>query len=450
MNKSDVLETLSAKLLESQANLSNLDRYFEGRQPAAFLSAKSQEALSNKLKILGVNFPKLLVTSLSERMAVTGFRTADDSTADKELWRIWQANDLESQSYLAHVDALSYGRSFVIVWAGTDGRTPRVTVESAKQVAVIHDPATGAVRAAVKRWTDGPQHYAVLYEPDTITVYAGKENALTVTEVIVNPLGEVPVVPLVNRSRLLDFDGSSEMTDILDLTDGLAKIMSDAMVSSEYYARPRRWVTGLEIVEDEDGNPVNPFSDEENRLMQSESPETKFGQLEGARLDGYGDLSAVITQQIGAISGLPPHYLGLNGDQPPSADSIRSAEASLVAKVIGKHRTFGRSWAKVADLIVKVRDGINGRDFETLWAAPDTRTPAQVADAAAKLTGIGVPLSAVLADPMGYSPSQIDQIMQAQRREALNRTGTDLTAFLIAEDGPNPVAPITPRVTDAA
>lgn len=442
MTKIDLVTALSEKLSESQSDLDHLDSYAEGRQPAAFLSPKSQEALSGKLKVLSVNFPRLLVNSLAERMNVTGWKAVGEAKADPELWRIAQANDLESQVFLAHVDAFTYGRSFVIVWGGFDDKTPRVTVESAKQVAVTYDPFSGAVRAAVKRWVDGRTHHAMLYEPDAITHFAGKENALEVVETIPNPLGEVPVVPLVNRCRLLDFDGSSEMNDILDLTDGLAKIMSDAMVSSEYYARPRRYVTGLEVVEDEEGNPINPFGNEAERLMQSESPETKFGQLDGARLDGYGDLSSVLTQQIGAISGLPPHYLGLNGDQPPSADSIRSAEASLVAKVIGKQRTFGRSWAKVADLIVKVRDGVNTKDYETQWTAPDTRTPAQVADAAAKLAGIGVPLASVLAEPMGYSPSQIDSIMLAKRQEALNNTGFDLSSFLVAEEGPNPVAPV--------
>lgn len=431
MHTDDTLEILTAKLDESQSHLAKLDAYFEGRQPAAFLSPKSQEALGNKLRVLGVNFPKLLVNSVAERMQVTGFRAIGETDADDDLWRIWQANDLEAQAHLAHVDSLTYGRAFVTVWSGPE--VPRVTVESARQMTAIHDPATGAVRAAIKRWTDGRQHYAVVYEADRITRYAGKEHALTVTEVIPNPLLEVPVVPIVNRSRLLDFDGSSEMTDILDLTDGLAKIMSDAMVSSEYYARPRRWVTGLEIVEDDEGNAVNPFSDELGRLWQSENADTKFGQFDGSGLNGYGDLSAVLTQQIGAVSGLPPHYLGLNGDQPPSADAIRSAEASLVAKVIGKQRTFGRSWAKVADLITKVSTGSNMRDFETVWSAPDTRTPAQVADAAAKLAGIGVPLTSVLADPMGYSPSQIEQVMQARRAEALTTTGVDLTAFLVDE-----------------
>lgn len=432
MSTQQILESLSANLDESQGQLARLDAYFEGRQPAAFLAPASREALGNRLRVLGINFPRLLVNSVAERLVVTGFRAIGDDAADEALWRVWQANDMDAQAHLAHVDALTYGRSFVFVWQGPHG--PLVTVESARQVSVSTDPATGSVRAAVKRWTDGSTHFAVVYEPDKITKFQGKEHAMTVVETITNPLGEVPVVPIINRARLLDFNGSSEMTDILDLTDGLAKIMSDAMVGSEYFARPRRWVTGLEVVEDEGGNPVNPFASDADRLWQSEDPATKFGQFDGARLDGYSDLTAILTQQIGAVSGLPPHYLGLNGDQPPSADAIRSAEASLVAKSVSKQRTYGRSWARVADLVVKVRDGHNGRDFETVWASAETRTPAQVADAAAKLAGIGVPLTAVLADPLGYSPSQIEQIRQARRAEALDATGADLSAFLVSED----------------
>ena len=430
MSTANILETLSAKLDESQSGLSTLDAYFEGRQPAAFLSPASREALGNRLRVLGINFPRLLVNSVAERMVVTGFHAIGEDTADRDLWTVWQANDLDSQAHLAHVDALTYGRSFVFVWVDSQNQ-PLVTVESARQVTVSTDPATGTVRAALKRWTDGKDHYAVVYEPDQITKFRGKENALQVVETIANPLGEVPVVPIVNRARLLDFEGSSEMTDILDLTDGLAKIMSDVMVTSEHFARPRRWATGLEVVEDEDGNSINPFNLDADRLWQSEAPDTKFGQFEGARLDGYSDLTAILTQQIGAVSGLPPHYLGLNGDQPPSADAIRSAEASLVAKTVSKQRTYGRAWARVADLIVKVRDGHNQRDFETVWASPETRTPAQVADAAAKLVGMGVPLESALADPLGYSPSQIAQIKQARRAEALDRSGADLDSFLV-------------------
>lgn len=184
------------------------------------------------------------------------------------------------------------------------------------------------------------------------------------------------------------------------------------MVTSEFYARPRRWVTGLEIVEDENGQPLNPFADEAGKVWQSESAETKFGAFPPADLSGYSDMVATITQQIGALSALPPHFLGLHGDQPASADAIRSAEASLVARAVERQRTFGQSWDDVARLIAAVRDGVDPAtvDVATVWANPETRTPAQAADAAAKLAGIGIPLAELMSSHLGFTPAQIERI----------------------------------------
>jgi len=440
----DILTVLGRKLDETAPALSRLDTYWTGTQPAAFLSPTAQEALQNRLRSLTVNYPALAVRSLAERLQVTGFRTAPDDPGDDALWKVWTANRMVDASAQAHVDALVYGRSFVIVWAGRAPDVPRVTVESARQVAVIRDPATRDVTAAVKRWTANNRAHAVVYEPDRITRYTSAAfipeggslpptvTGWTVAETLNNPLGVVPVVPIVNRGRLLDLDGVSEMADLLDLADAITKLHTDALVTSEYYARPRRWVTGLEIVEDEAGNPVNPFTSEQDRVWQSEAPETKFGQFDPARLDGYGDLIATLTQEIGALSGLPPHYLGLHGDQPASADAIRSAEASLVARSYERQRTFGQSWDDVARLIVAVRDGVDPStvDVATVWANPETRTPAQAADAAAKLAGIGVPLETLLADLLGYTPAQIERIRAARRGEALDASGVDLAALI--------------------
>jgi hypothetical protein len=433
-----ILKALSDKLDAALPELSKLDTYWHGQQPAAYLSATSQEALSGRLRTLAVNFPRLAVTALSERLTVTGFRTdGPDADPDTELWRLWRRNGMEDGAAQAHVDALVYGRSFVTVWAGRTGQ-PQITVESAKQMTVVRDPATREVTAALKRWTAGGKGHAFLYEPERITRFVSDANVVddaalgatswTAVEMIPNPLGVVPVVPVVNRGRLLDVDGVSEMNDVLDLADALNKIVTDMLVTSEHYARPRRWATGLEIVEDEQGNPVKPFSVALDDVWQSEAPETKFGQFDAARLDGYADAAALLTQQIGALTGLPPHYLGLHGDQPASADAIRSAEASLVARAYSLHRTFGTAWADVARLVVAVRDGSDpaGLDVDVVWANPETRTPAQAADAAAKLAGIGVPVSVVLADTLGMSPAQIERVRQARRGDALDAAGVDL------------------------
>lgn len=434
------ISKLSQKLDASLPKLNTLDSYWNGTQPATFLSAKSRDALGGGIQSLGVNFPKLAVSSLAERLTPIGFlEPGDDSKPDAELWKVWRKNHMDDCAAQAHIDALVYGRSFVIVWAGARG--PQITVESPRQVAVLHDPATREVTSAFKRWRDGNVALGVLYLPNEIRHVKATANVTgdtyptdgwETTKTIPNPLGAVPVVPIVNRGRLLDMDGVSEMTDLLGLTDALNKLMADAMVTSEHFARPRRWATGLELTEDEDGNVEEPFTNEANKVWVSEDSETKFGQFDAARLDGYSDMTATVTQQIGALSGLPPHYLGLHGDQPASADAIRSAEASLVAKAYALQRLFGQSWADVARLVVAVRDGVDPLevDVETVWESPETRTPSQSADAAVKLKSIGVPLTVLLTEHMGYSPAQVDRVRTAMRTEALDAAGVDLTELV--------------------
>lgn len=433
----EIIKSLSEKLNESAPELRKLDLYWRGTQPAAYLSAEAREALGSNLTGLAVNFPKLTVTALAERLNVVGFRAQGDAQEpDNDLWKIWNRNRMDDGAAQAHVDALVYGRSFVMVWAGPRG--PQITVESAHQVAVRHDPVSHQVTAAFKRWAANGEAHGVLYLADEILTYRSTSNVADgafpttnweLVERLTNPLGVVPVVPIVNRGRLMDLDGVSEMTDIMGLADALNKLSSDALVSSEFYARPRRWATGLELAEDDDGNVIQPFSDEAGKLWISEDNETKFGQFDGARLDGYSDLISTVTQQIGALSGLPPHYLGLFGDQPPSADSIRSAEASLVSRAYTLQRIFGNAWEQVAALVLAVKNGIDPYDVElvTVWNSPETRTPAQAADAAVKLKTMGVPLSIVLEDTLGYSPAQIERVQIAQRTEALNASGVDLT-----------------------
>lgn len=436
----DLIKALNEKLDWTNPDLVTLDGYWAGTQPAAFLSPEAARALGNRMKTLAVNFPRLAVDALEERLQVTGFQFDGADRPDQDLWKIWTRNRMIDASAQAHTDALVYGRSFVMVWSRPDG-SPSITVESPKNMAVVHNPLTREVDAAFKRWSINGTGYGVLYLPDMIvkltsTATVSDEVFPTTgwksTETIPNPLGVVPVVPILNRGRLAELDGVSEMGDLLDLSDALNKLISDMMVTSEFFARPRRWVTGLEIVEDDDGNAVNPFSDEAGKLWQSEDPDTKFGQFEPARLDGYTDAAALITQQIGALSTLPPHYLGLNGDQPPSADSIRSAEASLVSRVYTIQRTFGTAWSDVARLIVGVRDQVDPTsvDIETIWASPETRTPAQSADAAQKLKAIGLPLPIILSDVMGMTPEQVERVREASRAEALDSAGVDLEGLL--------------------
>ena len=421
---------LHEKLTAEQPRLDLLDLYWRGAQPAAFLAPKSREALGGKMSTLTVNYPRLAVTCLADRLQLTGFRVGgSDNKPDGDLWALWRRNGMVEGSSEQIKDALIYGRGYAIVWAGKRG--VQVTVESPRQMTVLRDPATREILVGLKRWLDSDYGYCTVYGAEEITTYKTREKVTDLSAIaesaweqfgkpVANPLGVPPIGMLINRDRLLDFDGVSEMTGIMDLTDALSKIMADAMVTSEHYARPRRWATGMEIMEDEEGNPVDPFSDEAKRVWTSEAPETKFGQFEQASLSSYTDLSTTLTNQIGAMKGLPAHYLGINGDQPPSADAIRSAEAPLVSHALRAVRMFGADFAWIAALMIAVRDGKDPYDVEveTIWANPETRTPAQAADSAAKLAGIGVPLEFLLADELSYDPTRVTNIMNAVKAQA--------------------------------
>ena len=69
-------------------------------------------------------------------------------------------------------------------------------------MAVLRDPGTRRITAAVKRWETDKTTEAVLYRPDEIVRYRANstgatDNGFHVVESIANPLGVVPVVRLL-------------------------------------------------------------------------------------------------------------------------------------------------------------------------------------------------------------------------------------------------------------
>jgi hypothetical protein len=423
----DLRTKLFQRLDEPAARYAELDRYYTGTQPLAFLSPEAKTALGSRFGRVASNIPRLAVTALAERLRVTGF------TGGEDVWADWLANDLDQTSGIAHREALLLGDSFVIVWADQAGR-PRVTVESAKQVACLRDPGSRRITAALKRWETDDTTEAVLYLSDTIVRLRANQTGATVSgfravEEIPNPLGVVPVVDFRNGDRILDDFGASEIDDLKPLVDGLNKSLADMLVASEFTSRPRRWATGIELdeeeVTDDDGKPVldddgNPKMTETNpipegsRAMISENDAAKFGQLPGADLTGYENSVKVLLNQIMAVSTLPSHYLGIFTDNPQSADALRAAEASLTARAEARQATFGRAWEQVARLMIAVR----GRDPEKIdvrvkWADAATRSIAQESDSVVKLYQAGLLPASYALSKLGYSEDEIAKIKQA-------------------------------------
>ncbi|MEU1496998.1 phage portal protein [Streptomyces sp. NPDC005732] len=440
-----------------QSGLEDLNRYYEGKQELSYLNPELLEELGDQIRQVVINWPSLVVDSLEERLDVEGFRYADDESAAKDLWAIWQANGMDEKSQQAHVDALVMRRSFLVVGTNEkDAATPLVTVESPLQMQVDRDPRTRCVRAALKRWheqdplTDAVlDRYAALYLPDETVYY--RQTSVTSwqeTDRDKHKLGQVPVVPLVNRGRIMKPNGVSELARILPLSDAACKIATDMMVSAEFHAVPRRVAFGVdeEDFQDANGNKVSKWSRIAGRIWaMSKKKGGEDGadviQFPEAQLSNFHATIELLARLVGGMAGLPPHFLGLDTNNPPSADAIRSAETRLVKRAERRQRSFGGSYEDMNRLILRFRDGgwdPRAQNLETLWRDPSTPTFAQKADAVVKLVQANILPVEQGREDLGYTAVQRQRMRQMDEDSVARAIGGDFAA----EYGPKP--PVDP------
>ncbi|MEJ7634311.1 phage portal protein [Aeromicrobium sp.] len=428
----EIVARLSRKLDEQANVVRGWEQRYNGEVPLTFLSVKDRQALGDRLKYLNVNLSRLAVDALAERIRVVGFKVNGQHDAD--LWERWQSLGMEEGSGQAVTDALMCGRGFVSVWANEDG--PMATPEAAAQCIIERDPVTREGIAGLKRWTEDGKGWSVLYEPWQVTTYkslAGvpeggmiPADGWTQVDSRPSPLGVLTLHQVTNRGRVSEAYGVSDMAQIADLNDALVKTLVDALVTSEAYARPKRWATGLAIVEDADGNPQDPFT-ESMKLWQAEQPDTKFGDFAQADLGGYGTLVGILLNQISALSGLPSHYLSMSS-QPISGEETKARETSLVSRAEAKIRSVRQPFADIARQMVAIRDGVPVRSVrvEPLFADPATRTQAQDADAATKLHAEGLLSVEATLQRIGMSPDEISDDKTARLAEAALRMAANL------------------------
>ncbi len=430
-----LVQALSVKLDSEAHQRQMLAEHYDGVQPISFLHEEIRRQVGDRLATVVVNWPRVVVDSVEERLDVAGFRAADQA-ADSGLWDIWQASDLDEWSQMGHLDALLFAQSYAIVWRDANGL--RISVESPNEVTVDAEPGrSGVLRAALKRWRQDDYWMAALYLPDRVELWRTdadtfrlaptKDANWTQVDEVAHRAGVVPVVTFTNKPRLSSLGGRSEIADVIPLAQAVNKLATDLMTTSEYHAMPRRYATGIQV----ETGPNRERLQAEASAYWDNATKTKtwlggtgvdFGQFPTADLSNFVRAIGMFTGQIAAIAGLPPHYLGVNTDNPASADAIRSAEASLVKRAKRKQVQFGGSWSRVMQIARALELGVRVADLpadfrriETIWKDPETPTVAQSADAAVKLTQGDRPVitpETAQEHYLGFSPEQIEQDRQ--------------------------------------
>jgi len=425
------LEALG-KRLDKQAQESKVfEDFYNGVHPMQFATSKYREAFGNLFSAFADNWCQIVVDAAAERLKVIGFQVGGSTSS--EAWDLWQQNNLDLWSTVAHTEAGKNGAAYLLVDPNAD-EYPLITVEHPQEVIVAVDPANRRERlAALKRWQgDDGYLYATLYLPDVVLKFESADQTSYASGVewvprqngepfeVANTLGEVPVIPLYNKPGLMK-RFHSDLEPAIPLQNAVNKLCSDLIVTSEYGAYPQRVATGVEVPKDPDtGEPIKKEQQVAamSRLWTFEKPTVTVTSLSAADLSNFTVAIEMLIQHLAAQTRTPPHYL-LGQIVNASGDALSVAEAGLVSKCRAKTLYFSDAWEEALALAL----GKDEADCEVMWANPERQSPQQLGQAAVLKKQVGVPLK-VLWLELGYTPEQVDEMekeLEAEQKSQLEQ-----------------------------
>lgn len=401
------------------ARLRGLAATFDGSEGGtALLRQRLAEARLSDLATVGVNWSAFALGVLAERIALQSWSIGGTDRAD--AWSLWRRHVPATDEALLWLNALVYGRSGLLSWADESG-APFISVESPFEWVHEVDARTGEVSTALKRWTtrEGQARGLLLYR-DRIVHLASDQggsvpveglqpgpypvplavSAWTTTAVEPNPAGRVPFSPIVLRRSVRDTLGRSDLEALRGPQRALDKTLVDVLSIAEASAAPRRWATGIEVPEDADGQPYDPFSTPTGgapSMTIGEPSEAKFGSFPAADVKGLLDAAERLTETLLSLAAVPRH-LSVGGARGQSVDasSVRAHEAALLARVAARQASLGPGAARAVRLAMEIGTGRDPGFVEPTWKPAGTSALSADFDAISKGAGAGL-------DPVGVA-----------------------------------------------
>lgn len=364
----------------------------------------SRETSEKFARIAGLsttNLTGLAVEATAERMSVEGIRIGDTPDADKAFWdNVWQRSDFDAGSQDAITSALVYSRSMVSVEPpSSSSQFSRLHYEDPRQVVIAHGP-NGERRAALKVFTDDwtGDTFGTLYLPNVIVkMVQSNRSAMTVPgvsrwlarspgredAVVRNPLGEVPFFELQNK---LTGSIRSEVAPLVTPQKRLNQVVFSTDSVAEWGAFRQKWATNIEVPRDASGAPVAPYEPHVSKLLVAEG-DAKFGEFGVSDMDPYIRLAQDVAAHISRLSRVPITYF-LSNISNLGGDALALLISGLVLKCARRVKGYEPGIEGAARLALRAQGDPRARtaNIEVKWADMETRSMAQSADAAVKLT----------------------------------------------------------------
>lgn len=421
---------LSKKIRLAEPNLARLDGYYEGLQRLEHIGIAVPPELRRFETV--VNIPRMAVDEPERRQGLRAFYRIGNSTQeDPALREAWEFNNLGSESSIIHAEEKVYGRYFVAVGTNPDDdEHPLITGESPRHIGVDVDSVKRSIGNALRLYRDEDtrQTHCTLYAPYSTTHCVRTRNGWEVTDRDDHDLGAVPIVMFANRRRGGRWDGVTEMADVIGLTDGIARIVTNMQIGAETHAVPGKWAVGVtkgDFVDAKTGKMLPTWETYFNAMQATANKDAKFGQFTASDLKNFHDSVNSMLAWCAAVLGLPLRYAGQQSVNPAAEGAIIADEMRLIKNVEKKNVFDGDSWAWVMGLEERFRTGEWGarNAIRTLWFNPATPTFSQRADGLLKLRSERAISIEGMWDELGW-----DEARKAQEKKRLQQERADEAA----------------------
>lgn len=472
---------LSARRAES-GRLSLIHQWVRGEVHDIYVPASATAEYRKLVAQARFNILPLLVSSLAQNLFVDGYRPAGLS-ANAGTWTVWQANRMDARQAGLYRAALRYGYSYATVLPAEEDAEeghPVITPWSPRRMTALYaDPINDewpryAVSVGIPRPVldaKSPHMVTDITVHDDVAVYTFEVPAEMVTPaahgafseylpfeglaidaarvtVAEHGMGVCPVVRYLDSFGDLDDGPEGVVWPMLPAQRQLNQTTFGLSMAELYEAFRQRWVTGMAIPEDADGNPVEPWNAAVNRVWHAESPDTKFGDFAETNLSGYLDSRDKTLLYVASARQIPPHSLVVgNAVSNVSAEALAALEAGHQQDIAEHKTSFGESNEQLLRLCGRAMGdeaAWEDRSAQVVWRDTTPRSLAQIADALGKLAA---QLEIPPRELWERVPGVTQQDIQRWEKSADERAGMEEMAALLAS--PLPGAEETPGVEDA-
>ncbi len=359
-----------------------------------------------RLLELVVDWPRITVEALEERLHVDGFSLMGETGSDDHYWDRWQENGMNILAPLLHTESLTQGIAFGLV-GPSEGEYATFSAHTARDCKVLVN-GLGKVEQAKVRFEVGGETFVSHYTQGQVKIYGQGRFGLAVVGTMSTPSTAIPVVPFVNRARIRDPFGRSEIADVITYTDAASRTITGLQVATELVALPQRYMLGAkpDDFKDQNGRSKPLWEVYTGRILTGPSDAT-VGSLPGADLTNIIAAVKMYAGLVSASTGLAISNLGIVSDaNPASAEAINAANDRHVAKAEKKQTFFGESH----ELMQRIADEFEGKKtsvrLETRWRNAATPTLQATSSAVSQLVSQGIVPAVVARDLIGLTEEQ--------------------------------------------